>query len=178
MVHLMGHFAGNVQINSLVNCLSGLGCRPAGNYCAGCVFFFAKRVNPQRRAVHKGDFPRRLLGGYGLGEDPLIPDLSPVVQAKGLKVLKPQQRRQSGIVPHLRMLVQGQMHGVQAHIMIKQEFKALPVISGHPQRRAPKQPVMHKEHSRAQSRRPLKGFHAGVYPKGDFADFAAVVVNL
>jgi hypothetical protein len=101
-----------------------------------------------------------------------------VVFAKRLDALKPQKLRQTGVVSHLRVLVQRQVRGVQADIVIQQELYPPPVVPRKAQGRSPEKPVVDKDHARAPFRRPFKSFHAGVHGKSDFVDFRAVIVNL
>jgi hypothetical protein len=63
-----------------------------------------------------------LINGYRLGENPLVTDFLSVVQAERLKVFKAKQPCQSCVISHLWVLIQGQMHRIQADIVIKQEF--------------------------------------------------------
>ena len=178
MVHGMGTFPRYKQIQSLFNCLDRLPRSAAGHNRTAKIFRPAKRKNPGRRPVHKVDFFCRFLNGHRRVKSPLVPDFFPVVQAKGFEVPQPQQFRQSRVISHLRMLIQGQMYRIQADIAIKQKLQPAPVVSRHAKQRSPQQPVVNKDHSRTRSGGALKALHAGIHGKGDFTDFAAVIINL
>jgi len=178
MVNLMGHLARYIQINVFIKGLQSPFCHAAGNNGAAFIFFFPKGVDAQGRAVRKGDFFYRLINGKRLRENSLITDFFAVVFAKRLNALKPQKLRQTGVISHLWVLIQRQVYRVQADIVIQQKFNPPPVVSGQSQGRSPKKPVVDKEHTRVQRRRPFKGFQAGVHAKSDFAYFAAVIIDL